>query len=218
MKSFTIYGLAHPLTKRIRYIGKTTSVPSRRNNHLYKARSGRNKTRVGDWIRGLLVRGLQPVVIVLCVGTIDWQKMERAWIKRLRRRGCRLLNSSDGGNGAHTRTTLPAKLVRLLGQISDARIAEQCSLTREAIRYHRVRLGIRASYDPSRKGRPLGGVPWNKTSISAKELRRLGIQSDYSLAKEWGLTKVAVRARRVRLNIPACPNRRLHRNKETVCV
>lgn len=54
-----------------------------------------------SWVRSLLNRCLYPslnIIEVISPGS-DWQQAERAWIKRLRLAGCRLVNHTDGGEG-----------------------------------------------------------------------------------------------------------------------
>ena len=160
--STKIYGLVHPRTGVVRYVGKCVTPLARRlTNHEYRARSGRAKHPLGDWIRSLQHRGLRPQMLLLEDNVADWQAAERRWIKSLRDEGRRLLNRHPGGNGAHTRAPLDPKLLPLLGVISDARVAEKTALCRETITYHRRSLGIAASSDRSRvkgtfKKRPEG--------------------------------------------------------------
>lgn len=164
-----VYYLSHPVTGDIVYVGKcVTSLKVRRTGHEHKARSGRSKTPLGDWIRDLQSQGLLPVISLLEENPSGrWQDAECAWIARLRSDGHALLNLTPGGNGAHTRAALALEFVSLLGRISDARIAEQAGLCREIIKYHRSRAGIPAAKDTSRREGtfPKGQVPHNKTEF-----------------------------------------------------
>ena len=206
-KRVVIYALVHPVTFVICYVGKTViSLHARLANHVYKARSGRSKGPLSEWLLSLLHQNLRPVAVELewFPFSVRWQDRERLWIARLRDNGCPLLNIHPGGNGAHTRAKLSVKYAGLLGIISDARIAEQAGLCRETITYHRSCAGIGASCDRSRVvGWAEGHIPFNKQPISKKTERLFGVVSDYELAKRVGLTKSAVRNRRIKAGLPA---------------
>jgi hypothetical protein len=93
-----IYGLCHPATGEIRYVGKTVR-PSRRRlqAHLSDARRG-SQTHLARWIRSL---EKPPQIIVLeQTSSSQVSEAERAWIACLRHYGCRLTNLTDGGEGA----------------------------------------------------------------------------------------------------------------------
>jgi hypothetical protein len=195
-----IYGLAHPESGRVRYVGKcVTKLRVRLASHLYKARSGRTRTPSGDWIRQLQHRGLKPTIVLLEeVVEGRWQDAERRWIAKLRAEGRRLLNQHPGGNGAHTRASLPAALTPLLGEIADSRIASMAGLCRETITYHRRRAGITASHDHS-QDRP---GPGRSRLVMPDDIRaRLGTVGDAKLAAEWGVSRGTVTARRKELGV-----------------
>jgi hypothetical protein len=205
-----IYALVHPISGEIRYVGKcVTSLKRRLHNHEYRARSGRDKTPKGEWIRQLHLRGLHPLTRPLEVTTeLRWQDAERRWIAKLRAEGHPLLNLHAGGNGAHTRAALAPQYASLLGTISDARIAEMAGLCRETVTYHRRRAGIHASNDRSRvkctfqKGAP----PPNKIEIPSALLGQLGKLSDGELAKTCGVSRGLIKQRRKKAGIaPALP-------------
>lgn len=200
-----IYGLAHPATGVVRYVGKCTGSPNGRLRcHKYKALSGRTKTRLGVWLRRLFERRLTPAVIVL-QPVLDemWQRAERYWIARLRTEGRKLLNMNDGGNGAHTRVNLPESTIRLMGRVSDARIAERVGLSREAIKYHRNRLGISRAYDSSRRrGMFVAGMcPHNKIGVPRSIDTLIGKKSDAALAAQMGVSRIVIRRRRRELGL-----------------
>lgn len=98
MKSFLIYCLKEPDTGEIRYFGKTCqTIRGRFKRHL------RNKqnTYVSCWIKSLTVSGKSPDVEVLISGLEDWESSEeeKALIFWGRKRGLRLTNLTDGGEG-----------------------------------------------------------------------------------------------------------------------
>ena len=92
-----IYGLADPITKDIRYIGKSIRVKGRYNDHL----NDKSKTYKANWITSLRKRGLKPFLIILeeLNDTDDWQKVEIEWIKKAKKSGWKLVNATDGGDG-----------------------------------------------------------------------------------------------------------------------
>ena len=92
-----IYGLADPESKEIRYIGKSERVNQRFKDHL----NDKSKTHKVNWITSLRRRGFVPDLVILeeILGAVDWQAREIFWIKKAKELGCRLVNSTDGGDG-----------------------------------------------------------------------------------------------------------------------
>ena len=88
-----IYGLCHPDTGELRYIGKANNPARRMASHMRD--SVRRRTPVYDWIRSLPAR---PEMVILEAGCIDWRIAERRLIARARRLGVRLLNLAEGGD------------------------------------------------------------------------------------------------------------------------
>lgn len=95
-----IYALADPVSGKIRYIGKSDK-PLRR---LYGHNMAPGDGPKGDWIRSLAGRGMQPRCEVIDeVPAVEWQFWEREYIRLYRAINIRLLNATDGGEGAkHT--------------------------------------------------------------------------------------------------------------------
>lgn len=99
-----IYSLTDPITKQVRYIGKTVSpLYTRLSGHMCEAhRPGTSRTHKRNWLKSLANRGLMPIIEV--VETIppngDWESAERYYIEQLRYWGYNLLNVMDGGDGA----------------------------------------------------------------------------------------------------------------------
>lgn len=115
-RSVIIYGLYDPrgLFPKIRYIGKTNDLPRRLAQHINRCHDERNDKAL--WIRELLHRGRIPKARVLArTSERRWRQVERAWIRRGRRRGWPLLNETDGGEGpGRPRWTIWRVLVYLL--------------------------------------------------------------------------------------------------------
>lgn len=90
-----IYGLYHPETGELRYVGKANDSAKRLKSHLRDAKSRR--TPLYSWIGSLSKRGLVPVVRVLEV-VDNWQAKEKELIALHRASGARLLNVAEGGD------------------------------------------------------------------------------------------------------------------------
>lgn len=199
-----IYGLLDPRIEKIRYVGKTIMPVNRRLcGHVSKAKKGRTKTAVGDWIRSLLSDGVRPLAVVLTeVDDADWQTHERQWIAKFEN----LLNVSKGGNGAHTRRVFPSEYIKLLGKKRDADVGALVNLTREGVGYHRRKLGIKPFVlDRSRSFDHLCGVePHNKITLPASITERLGKVSDTHLAKEASCSISSISMKRSARGIKKC--------------
>ena len=102
-----IYALTDPRTEEVRYIGKTINEPLfRLGKHLEEAR-GDVCGYKNNWIRGLLLLGLEPGLSVLEIIFYpeSWQEREKWWIAFAREQQYRLTNVSGGGEaGGYART------------------------------------------------------------------------------------------------------------------
>ena len=87
-----IYGLYHPETGELRYIGKANDVSKRLESHL-REMSSRNRP-LHCWMRTL---GGPPRILVLEEVSGDWKDAERRLIAEYREKS-RLLNVADGGD------------------------------------------------------------------------------------------------------------------------
>ena len=91
-----IYGLSHPETGELRYVGKANHVQKRLKSHLRDSR--RRNTPLYCWMRTLTT---SPRIEVLEeVADADWKDAERRLIA-LHRADGRLLNLADGGDEPH---------------------------------------------------------------------------------------------------------------------
>jgi hypothetical protein len=204
-----IYGLHDPADDKpyVVYVGKTVMCPPHRRlvGHIYKAKTGRTKSPVGDWIRELLADGDRPKLVVLEVvpDGEDWQEAERRWISALPN----LLNGSPGGEGSTTRRPFPSRYRKLLGQKTDVEVGKIVGLSRECVGYHRRKMGITAApFDRSHSFDHLAGkTPHNKIKFPKYVLSRLGKVSDNILAEEVGCSKPTIGNCRRSLNISPCP-------------
>lgn len=98
MRKVKIYGLFHPETDELRYIGKTVKPLSHRlSNHIYNARVTRHNKHLSNWIGSIILLGQRPVI--KCLEECDekvWQQREMYWISIQPN----LINLTEGGDGA----------------------------------------------------------------------------------------------------------------------
>lgn len=94
-----IYALADPRTNTIRYIGVTKLPLSYRlSGHIRASRWG-EKTYKAAWIRELLALNLKPIIKL--VEETEDRDRECYWIAKFRADGCKLVNTTDGGEGGN---------------------------------------------------------------------------------------------------------------------
>jgi len=93
-----VYALCDPVTREIRYIGKTVVKPrDRLRRHVWDALKGGTDWPVSRWIRKI---SQDPALLILeeCDRDVA-PRAEQVWIAWGRRVGLRLLNLTDGGDG-----------------------------------------------------------------------------------------------------------------------
>lgn len=103
-KVATIYTLSCPLTKEVRYVGKTErDLKVRYKQHLYHHKRDNSKRR--KWVKSLLDIGLLPIIEPIdCVDIEEGNFYEQYWIAQFRAWGFSLVNSTDGGNSIYKAT------------------------------------------------------------------------------------------------------------------
>lgn len=94
-----MYTLSDPLTKEVKYVGKTKSIKRRLQSHIDYARNTQRKRRyVADWILGLLNQELKPIITIIEETNSDnWAKREIYWISHFKDLGFKLCNLTNGG-------------------------------------------------------------------------------------------------------------------------
>jgi hypothetical protein len=98
-----IYGLFHPETKELRYIGKAKCSKRRLKSHLRDAK--RRNTPVYCWINKLASQGKTPECrVLISVSEEFWKSAEIFAIETARTEGFRLLNVAFGGDEPHCST------------------------------------------------------------------------------------------------------------------
>lgn len=98
MKTAIIYSLSCPITKEIRYIGKSTNLDNRLRDHL--SRSKRLITHKDKWINFLLSKNLKPVLeIIDIIEEENWKFWEQHYISLFKSWNFNLTNGTNGGDG-----------------------------------------------------------------------------------------------------------------------
>jgi hypothetical protein len=95
-----IYGLLEPSTREIRYIGKSVNLDTRVRKHLQPSKLKEN-THKNNWLKKLLINDEKPLVVILkeCINEEELNNSEIELIKEYKTIGCRLTNSTNGGDG-----------------------------------------------------------------------------------------------------------------------
>ena len=92
-----IYGLFHPDTDELRYIGKAKCSQKRLASHMRDSR--RRKTPLYSWIKSLVDQQKKPVCKVLIeIAPEYWKDAEMFAISTAKDEGFRLLNVAEGGD------------------------------------------------------------------------------------------------------------------------
>lgn len=95
-KSFTIiYGVCDPRTSQLRYVGKTRG---RLTTRLYNHLRVKDKTHRSNWFSKMEREKVLPEIFEIEV-VQDWREAERFWIAYFRSIGCKLVNTTFGGDG-----------------------------------------------------------------------------------------------------------------------
>jgi hypothetical protein len=99
MNYTNIYILIDPITNEIRYVGKANNVKERFKNHKNRCRDTNTYKR--HWINKLRLKGLYPELEVIDIVPIsEWHYWEKFWISYFKSIGCRLTNTTSGGDGS----------------------------------------------------------------------------------------------------------------------
>lgn len=96
-----IYGLAHPDTGELRYVGKARDMRKRLQSHISESKTRRRP--VNCWIAALAKSGNTPEIFEISKVSADkWEDEERHLIAYFRSVGANLLNLADGGDQPKT--------------------------------------------------------------------------------------------------------------------
>ncbi len=101
MKKVFIYGLINPITKQVKYIGKTHKFIEKRLSEHLEPKRLIAKTYKNYWIKSLIKEGLKPEVILIKeVEQDNWQFWEEYYISQYNN----LTNGTKGGDGLNKPT------------------------------------------------------------------------------------------------------------------
>lgn len=88
-----VYGLMHPETGVVWYVGVSGHSSLRARNHQNKGAA----KRVREWVASLKRKPIKTVLDI--VEMSRWREQERHWIAKCRKKNPALLNVAEGGNG-----------------------------------------------------------------------------------------------------------------------
>jgi hypothetical protein len=98
MNYTNIYILIDPTTNEIKYVGKANNIKERFKNHKNRCRDSNTYKR--HWINKLRLKGLYPELEVIdIVPMSEWHYWEKFWISYFKSIGCKLTNTTSGGDG-----------------------------------------------------------------------------------------------------------------------
>jgi len=98
MKTTFIYTLNCPKSGDVRYVGKSNNPKTRFSKHIQMAGNNHDKN---NWVRCLKSEELKPILSIIDEVLIcDWKDKEKFYISKFRKLGCKLFNTSIGGEGS----------------------------------------------------------------------------------------------------------------------
>lgn len=96
--SALIYALIDPISREVRYVGKTVDIRGRFMRHLTDLKSNRRKS---EWITALRALSLKPEIKIIETDEdgpgYGWPEAERFWIAFFKSAGANLYNLDNGG-------------------------------------------------------------------------------------------------------------------------
>lgn len=99
MKTY-IYILICPISKEIRYVGKSNDPERRLKDHMKDFRTRQGEFRKVSWLLSLYEKNMKPEMqIVDTVDMEEWKEKEQFWINHYKSIGVDLVNTKSGGNG-----------------------------------------------------------------------------------------------------------------------
>lgn len=96
MKNY-IYILTDPISKDVRYVGKSVNPEVRVRKHISEAKNGKNNNHRVNWIKSLLNKNLKPNMEIIDETYDEWGFLEEYWISQMKTWGFDLVNGTDGG-------------------------------------------------------------------------------------------------------------------------
>lgn len=171
MLKHLVYALVDPRTGEPRYVGRSSSGLSRPRKHSTPKALANDPTYKGNWLRQLRAQGRRcSIVVLLSAHSSDClDEAERFWIAELRRRGHRLTNLTEGGEGTVGRK-LSAEAKAKIGAAHKGKVvsADTRQLLREARQGQEFSAETLAKLSTAARGR----ASWCKDKTLSDETRR----------------------------------------------
>ena len=135
-----IYGICHPKTSELRYVGKTNNLSRRITGHKHSAVTKHSHCYVSVWLNSLYAKNLIPEYFILeqCTEQ-DWEEAERFWIAYFKSIGANLANHTEGGE-AHVLYGNKLSIGRKHTEAAKARISTLAKERGPLVREHRVKV------------------------------------------------------------------------------
>ena len=153
-----IYVLKHPITKEIRYVGRTkNSLKIRLNGHLSKAKQNKFKTHKDNWILSLQTK---PIIELLEIidGWEESYKREQEVIKDYLNKGLNLTNLHDRGTGGLLRNISKEQKEKISLKVKQLHKEGKLSCGRKAVDIYDLEGSFLISLDSYKKASEFIGV------------------------------------------------------------
>ncbi len=192
-----IYGLVDPVTRDIRYIGKSIRPKERLQNHMNEV----STCHRSHWLQSLKKRSLKPELVILeeLTKSDRWQDCERKWIKYGNDSGWPLTNNTSGGDGVPDLPTETRKRISAVW-IGRKHTKETRKKISESWKHRIVSDETKAKMSATHTGREIKWIEKIKESLrkltekDQRDIRRrLNIgETGISLAKEYGVHRTTI--------------------------
>jgi hypothetical protein len=180
---YYIYELIDPRNNEIRYVGKTNNPKHRYSHHIYCSKHNKRTSHCVSWIKSLLKENLEPIQITKEEFDSEKECLDREvqLISEYRKKGIRLTNLTDGGEGQSGRVmseetkrkiseTKKLNPNKYTGKKRPEYIGKKISASKKGMVFsenHKNKLSI------SHKGKTASQETKQKMSLSAKKSKRL---------------------------------------------
>lgn len=176
-----IYALIDPITKHIRYVGKTNNIYRRYYQHIYD----KSKSHKASWIKSL--NGLYPEIMILDIVYENWEFWEEYWISQTKSWGFDLTNLTLGGIGhkgfkksLETRKILS---IKSKNRIFSEETRKKISKAKTGLKFSKQHL---INLSNSHKG-----IIYPKGNYGKHQFKKIKQYKDDVLIKEWDSIKEA---------------------------
>lgn len=179
-----IYTLRDPITREIRYVGKSDNPKQRLSEHIRKSKY--TITYKNRWLQTLKQKNLIPIMeIIDIVDKNNWGDSEKKWISYYREEGFNLTNLTDGGEGGNFGEKVNKKISeKLKGRIYSQ---ETIKLMSESAKKRKLTDEGRKLLSEKRKGskNPMFGKKQSIYLIESKYKSVIQYDLNYEFIREW---------------------------------